>query len=508
MKRYISNISWVVILSALITSCNSFLDEEPKTFLSPDFYFESEAQINAAVNGIYTFLDDRFNSDIGPGTQNYLFMEYLHGYGDRPYSSSNTFLNQAINLNIKEDNSYVEHIWETSYKAIENCNSVIVNLKNVTPDIIRDDAKNIRWGEAYFLRAYSYFDLVRLFGDVPLKLTPTQSLAETQIALSPVADVYARIEKDLVSADSLMTNGSWNSVEGRVSKGAVKALLVKVYLTMAGSPLQKGNAYYQKAYDMAKSIVASGKFYLFTDYAAMRDAANENSGEYILMIQREKQYAGSPVHFNLLPYPEPEPPISAAGSNGGALAPSLAFYNSYTAGDKRVEEKGFYYTKHETLDDPNVVVEFSRPYIYKFWDDAAAESGMSGKNYPLLTYSDVLLELAEAKAQLDGGSTNDADAINAYYQVRSRALPDEVKPTILMTDDVLKERFWEICFEGQTWYDMIRTRKAFNVTTRNMVSIVGYNAPSHPEGHPFEEEDLLFPYPLREKRLNPNLVRN
>jgi hypothetical protein len=508
MKRYLLNISRVLSLLIVCASCDAFLEEEPKTFLSPDFYFQSEAQVNAAVNGLYTFLDDGFASDIGPGTQRYLFLEYLPGYGDRPYSSSSTFLNQAINLNVKEDNSYVERIWETNYRTIENCNSILEGLQNLAPGLMSESAKNVRWGEVYFFRAYSYFNLVRFFGELPLKLSSTKSLSDTQITLSSVDQVYTRIEKDLHSADSLMVNHTWTSVEGRIAKGAVKAMLAKVYLTMAGYPLQKGTTYYQKAFDQAAAVVASAQFYLFDNYAAMRNPANENSGEYIWMIQCERQYAGSPVHFNLLPYPEPAQPISSAGANGGALAPAPAFYNSYTAGDKRIEEKGFYYTKHETLADPNAVVELGRPYIYKFWDEAAAESGMSGRNYPLLTYADVLLTLAEARAQIDGGTTNNADAINAWFKIRNRANPDETKPALLSADDVLKERFWEICFEGQTWFDMIRTRKALNVTTRNIVNLLGYNAPSHPEGHPFEEDDLLFPYPLREKRLNPNLVRN
>ncbi len=508
MKRYIINLSWVIALTVFITSCNAFLEEEPKTFLSPDFYFQSEAQINAAVNGVYIFLGDPFNGDIGPGTQNYLFLEYLPGYGDRPYTSSSQALNQAVNLNVKEDNSYVEKIWQSNYQTIENCNSIIESLPDVTPEIMSDQAKNPRWGEVYFLRAYSYFNLVRCFGEVPLKLSSTKNLSDTQIALSSISDVYSRIEKDLLSADSLMVNGAWTSVEGRVSKGAVKSLLTKVYLTMAGYPLQKGATYYQKAYEEAKTIVASGKFYLFDGYAALRDVANENAGENIWMVQRQKQYAGSPVHSNLLPYPEPEKPISAAGSYGGALAPAQAFYDSYTHGDKRIEEKGYYYTKHESLDDPNLIEELGRPYIYKYWDNDAAKTGTSGKNYSLLRYADVLLMLAEAKTQIDGGSTNDIDAINAYFKVRTRAMPDESKPGLISTEDVLKERFWEICFEGQTWFDMVRTRKALNVTTRNIVNMIGYNAPSHPEGHPFTEEDFLFPYPLREQRLNPNLVKN
>lgn len=498
------------MLSLMIAqlSCSSFLEEEPKTFLSPDFYFMTEDQVNAAVNGIYSFLDDGFfTQSIGPCTHLYLFMEYLPGYGERTIGS-NTDLDEAMNLDVKEDNFYIERIWEINYKTIENCNSVIEGIQRVTSEIMDEGAKNIRLGEVHFLRAYSYFNLVRLFGEVPLKLSSTKDMSNVEIELSPIGDVYLQIEKDLLVADSLMVNNAWTSGEGRVAKGAVKALLTKVYLTMAGYPLQKGKEYYQKAYDQAKLIVNSGSFYLFDSYAALRDVANENTGEYILMIQREKQYAGSSVHFNLLPYPKPEISISTLDENGGGLVPSLPFYHSYNQGDKRVEEKGFYYTKHESLADPNVIVELDRPWIYKFWDDDAAKSGKSGRNYPLITYNDVLLMLAESKTQIDGGSTNDIDAINAYYKVRKRAFPEEAKPIVITIDDVLKERFWEICFEGQTWYDMIRTRKAFEVSTRSIVDMIGYNAPAHPEGRIFEEEDLLFPYPLREKRLNPNLIRN
>lgn len=508
MKKYILNISWLLTMVVIYTSCESFLEEEPKTFLSPDSYFQSEAQVKAAVNGVYTFLDDRFSGDIGPGTQTYLLLEYMHGYGDKAASTGNIDFNQAITLSIAEDNLYVEKMWETAYKAIENCNSIMEGMESVTTEIMNVEAKNKLMGEVYFLRAYNYFNLVRLFGDLPLKLSSTKDLSNTQIELSTVEEVYTQIEKDLLTADSLMANSPWTSVEGRVSKGAVKALLSKVYLTMAGYPLQKGVEYYEKAYNQARAVVESEQFYLFEDYAALRDVANENIGEYIWMIQRHGQHAGSPVHVNMLPYPQPDPPISANGSFGGALAPAVSFYESYTDGDLRIEEKAYYYTEHETLNNPDQIVALGRPYIYKFWDQAAAESGQSGRNYSLIRFADVLLVLAEAGAQRDGGSTSDPLAIDAYYAVRSRALPDEVKPTAIATDDVLKERFWELAFEGKTWFTMLRTRKAFNTITGNMVNMIGFIAPSHPEGIAFEEENLLFPYPLREKRLNPNLKRD
>ena len=142
---------------------------------------------------------------------------------------------------------------------------------------------------------------------------------------------------------------------------------------------------------------------------------------------------GSPVHNDMLPYPEPSKAISQNGAYGGALAPAQAFYESYPAGDLRTAEKGYYYTEHEAQDGSGVV-ELGAPFIYKYWDASAAETGKSGMNYALLRYADVLLMMAEAKAQADGGSTTDTDAVEAYYMVRHRALPDEEKPFLLLPD--------------------------------------------------------------------------
>jgi hypothetical protein len=97
--------------------------------------------------------------------------------------------------------------------------------------------------------------------------------------------------------------------------------------------------------------------------------------------------------------------------------------------------------------------------------------------------------------------------VDAYWAVRSRALPNATKPASITVDQVLKERILELCFEDLTWYDMIRTRKALNTTTGEMANMIGLRTPGHNEGSMFGTEDLLFPYPIREVRLNPNLVR-
>lgn len=507
MKKHILKIGRLLMATALVTtvSCNSFLEEEPKTFLSPKFYFKSAPQVEAAVNGLYTFVGDIFNGDIEIGTQTYIFMDYLPGYGARPLASGSIDIQQAMTLTVAENNTRIEKIWETSYKAIENCNGVIAGIETMDGSILEASQRAKCLGQAHFFRAFHYFNLVRLYGPVPLHTTVTVDLSNTQLPLTSIEGIYAQIEADMIQAETLMKDLPMSATGGKVTLGTVKSMLAKIYLTMAGHPLKKGTEYYQKAYNTAKEVYASKKFSLCATYKELRESANSNVGEYIWTAQREQDESGSPVHTNMLPYPAPTPEISKNSAFGGALAPAQAFYGSYNPEDKRIENQAFFYTEIKALDGTDVTL--SSPFIFKFWDADCATSGKSGVNYPLLRYADVLLMMAEAKAQADGGVTSDPDAVEAYYQVVNRARPDEVKPSQVEVNDVLKERFWELCFESQTWYDMLRTRKALNVTTRQIVDLVGYQAPGHISGHPFKESDLLFPYPLRERRLNPNLVR-
>ena len=503
MKKIYIKFSWLIAIVLTLTSCESFLEENPKTFLNPDSYYQNENQVIAAVNGVYTFLDDIMDSDIEPGSQSFIFMEFLHGYGERKRGSGTQDLSQANSLLIADNNGYVQRFWETGYRAIENCNSIIEGIEAMVEGTINESNKNQYLGEAYFLRGYFYFNLVRLYGPVPLKLNSTKDLSDTEIQLSSIEDVYNQIDADMTKAGELMEGLEWTNISGRVTKGTVKSMHAKVLLSMAGYPLGKGVEYYTKAYNMAKQVYNSNAYRLFDNYAQLRTV--ENSGEIIWSVQREADNAGNPLHSALLAYPAPVKAVSASAAYGGAITTTQLFLDTYPENDQRAEEGVFYYTQHEALDNSGIV-DLGGVYIYKYWDSNAAVTGKSGANFTLLRYADVLLLMAEAKAQADGGTTTDADAVNAYYAVRKRALPDEAKPASITTDMVLKERFWELAFENQTWFDMIRTRKALHVVTGQMVNLIGYQTPSHIA--PFTEASLLLPYPIREKRLNPNLVRN
>lgn len=488
----------LLLLMAALASCSNFLEEEPSGSLSLAHYYKTPEQVYAAVNGTYEGLAIPFVENIGVAVSPVYSLEYITGYSRRPRPSGFED-DQFLRLDrLDAANSRLQGWWNATYYPVENCNSVIEHVSVTT--LVDEVTKQRYLGQAYFLRAWYYFQAVRLFGDVPLKLTTTKDLNDVRIRRSPKEKVYEQIVKDLLTAESCGL--PWTDPDGHVSLGAVKSLLAKVYITMAGYPLQKGLPYYQKAYDKAREVIDSHQFSLFGQYSDLRNPVLQNTREHIFMMQRHPTVAVSNIHGAYLPYPAQ--PVSIQPAYGGAMAPAQAFYDAYADNDGRKQEQAFFYTRYPRYDNPAEMVFFPSPYIFKFWDDEAERTGRSGANFPLIRYADVLLLCAEAKSHIDGGITSDAAAIDAYYAVRHRAFPAEAKPVALTTDDILKERYWELCFEFQTWYDMLRTRRAFDVESGRMTSLVGYKAPNHLRA--FEESDLQFPLPLAEVQKNPDLA--
>jgi len=513
MKKFIFPL--IILYAFIFTACSDFLKEDPKSFISPANYYKTESQITAAVNGPYGYLNTIIDqSGIGTNLGAHLCINYLAGDCLRPEGNGKTS-QEFFNLSITDENSYVDSFWSGMWTGINNCNSVIENLENLSSEVdIKESLLNQYKGEMLCLRAYYYFQLVQLWGPVPLKTTATSDLSDTSVKPAEVSEIYNQIVSDLTTAETCMSGLEWTNNSGRITKGAVKSLLAKVYLTMAGYPAKMGDQYYSKAYEKAVEVYKSNAYSLFDNYADMRDAANKNTKEFIISVQKKVADANSPVHDQMLPYPRC-PEISKQGnSKGGGLAPLAVFTNSFAKGDLRnVDDgiNGFFYTHHRNMDDtedvyPTKIYDEQGPWILKFWDADGASTGESGANYSLLRYADLLLVLAESKVMADGGTTTDATALAAYNLVRSRALPDANKATSLTFDTVYKERFWELCFEAQTWFDLIRTRKAFDFSNGTIVNLIGYKAPGH-NNYAYTEDCLLWPYPLHDTRLNPNLKR-
>lgn len=498
MKNNIFNFILLLFVALILTACENFLEERPKGFLTTKDYYKNKAQTQAAVNGLYDGLDEYFVSAFGVAESPAWALEYITGYCTRPNTGNNNdfeFLNLS-GIDIK--NGYVERFWkEAGYFPIENCNSVIKIIP--TLDFLNQEEKDNFMGQAYFLRAHYYFLLVRLFGDIPIKLEPTTNLDNIKIPKSKIEDVYNQIIKDLKAAEDC--NLKWADHTGRVNMGAIKSLMAKVYLTMAGFPLSGGSEYYDKAAEKAKEVIDSKTFSLYKNFGDLRKKTNENYDEHIFMFQKMEEKNENIIHFNFLPNQQRISIVT--GNVGGAMKPKLSFYNSYNPADKRIQEQAYFYTTYPRKSGGDQSFE---PYIFKYWDAEAELSGRSGANIWNLRYADVLLMYAEAMAMLDGGSTTNQDAIDAYYEVRKRAMPSEAKPNSITFDQIYKERTWEFCFESQAYFDMQRTRKIFDLENNIIVNIIGYTTPGR--NRAFIESDLLLPIPYSETIQNELLLED
>ena len=484
MKRFIL-ISGLFV--CCLASCEDFLEEEPVGILTTSQFFKTPNQIQTAVDGAYTGLAKPFTSVfLGLPISEFLTFSALPGFSTNPFGTGPdeaSFVRLDV---IDPGNSYLNHAFNTVYVPMENINTVIANIAETT--VIDEAIKNRYLGQMYFLRAYHYYYGVKLFGEIPLKTTPTEDISNVELPKASVEEIYNQIVEDLENAET--TGLPWNDESGHASMGAVKTLLTRVYLDMAGFPLLKGTEYYQKAYEKSQEVMGSGAFTLFNEYADLRDPANENSGEHIFMVQRQSNVANSELHNAVLPPAVPSPGNIFESS----LLPTIEFYNSYAPGDRRTEDGAYFYTYA-----PGEVT------TYKYWDEAAAVTPPSGANIPLFRYADVLLMCAEAKVNVDGGTTADPVAVNAYFQVRNRAFPNEAQPASITVEDVLKERIWELSFEYLiTWFDLQRTRKTLDVESGEIVDLIGHKATTHLR--PFEESDLYLPLPTEQVNLNPRLA--
>lgn len=490
MKKIVYIMIGMAVL-LLSSSCTKFLTESPKTFLTPENYYVSEAQMQDAVNGIYPpVISAWMDGLVAPNHTTFIMLETLTGYHARNHAYDSRMLGYTLPLS--DENGLLDNNWNGMYTVISRANYAIEGIEASKANV-SEDVRGRLLGEAHFLRAYAYFFLVQLYGPLPLQLKPVSGKSDIITELSTIGEVYTQILKDLVEAEKLLT--VWNPGDGHVGLGAVKALLAKVHLAMAGYPLQE-TSHYADAAAKAKEVVASGAFSLYKDVHDIANHAKHNKEEAIYTTQYNKGNNNSGIHTIFLPYYAgwDAESISENQAFGGAIVPTRNFIDTYETGDKRAQEKGWYYNSYNGVD-------FPQPFVYKYFDADACTSANSDVQFYFLRYSDIMLVLAEACCA--GGTTNDPDAIDAYYQVRNRWCPIP-KPASISFEDVYKERVWELCFEGQNWFDMLRTHKMLNVSNKRVVDMIGFTPQAHP-GMPFTEECLLFPYPVAEKRLNANL---
>ncbi|MBX2921004.1 MAG: RagB/SusD family nutrient uptake outer membrane protein [Chitinophagaceae bacterium] len=491
------NIILFILAAVVFSSCKKWLEEAPRSVITSSQFYKSEEDARAAVDGIYSFLYPPYT---GSGRNyGYAMLELVTG-GYRTMSEGNDLVN-VVNLRQNSASPLLQQWFGSCYQGIEAANLAIANIPNVE---MNEAERNKLLGEAKFLRAYYYYTLVNIFGDVPLKLTPTANSEDGLLPKTSIKDIYeTAIVPDLkdVEASGLPATPEGT---GRASVGAAKALLAKAYLSMAGFPVNQTDKA-ALARDKALEVINSSSFSLFQTDAGLSwfDKLNnpdfDNRQEHIFSIQFGLNIVNSIVPNELYPKGVSFNRNGHVDNDMGLLIPEDSFLGSYAPNDLRRNNNGFFFN---TITVDGTTHNFAWA-MYKFFDKNLLDNApRSAKDFPVIRYADVLLTYAEAQNEADGNPN--AAAYNAVNAIRSRAGLANVSGLSQadFREEVWKQRYWELCAEDKVWFDIVRTHKIFDAVNGNMVNAVGFTLPS---GATFKEENLKFPIPLAEVQINPLL---
>lgn len=454
MKKILIIITHSLLLLSILTGCKKSLIEKPKTFVSPNAFFSTPASYDLGVVGIYSTLPATF------GNNGWLTRE---SFSDIIGQVSGAY-EQALPVWQNNHQPFFYNVrdqWTNHYAIVKNANFMLEKLDAAT--VLSATQKNALEGEAHFLRAYAYFQLVQLYGDVPLSTSVLKDLSNVQIARSPQADVYKLIVDDLTFAEANLPDNA--PTVGRVYKLVATALLAKVYLTMAGNPLNQ-TKYYTNARDKALAVINSGKFALMNDYSKVFHNTTYTT-ESIWEQTYQPGIGGNPLMGN----------SATAPGYVYILTPAPWFINSFAKGDQRQ----VWGIQQNYVAPSGVLAPFFTKFVNLAWIDngtIAANAGKLEYTVPILRLAEMYLIVAEAENEVNGP----ANAYQYINKIRWRARVDKTDPTDVpdlsgLSKDqfrsaVLMERKWELCLEGSTWYDLKRTNTLSNIQTIRPTTLV------------------------------------
>nr|WP_121269189.1 RagB/SusD family nutrient uptake outer membrane protein [Pedobacter schmidteae] len=407
-----------LILLIGFSSCKKFLDTKPTT-AAPEYYYSTESEMNTALTGVY----DVMGSENVYG--NSIFTR-ITAATDESYYQRNTQSTGMQVLNFDASDTDVRLLWKSLYEGIERANLILANIKKPAMD---ETKRNAIEGEALFLRAYYHFVLASNWGDVPLIIKPTSSITNTDVARTPVKEVYNQIIADMTRAEGLVKSITEIGFGGRVSKSAVQGILARVNLYMAGYPVNDVTRY-AEALKWAKKVVASVGLHslnndykqIFINYAQDKYDTKESIWEVEFWgnrIGNAYTEAGRVGNTNgILCSNEKE------GYSYGFIAATPTLFKLYETGDLRRDWAiaPFKYVGATTARTNWTTAEIYQRNAGKFrreYELLEKQKNYTPENFPLLRYADVLLMLAEADNEVNGAPS--AEAIDAVNQVRKRA---------------------------------------------------------------------------------------
>lgn len=435
----------LVLILLVLNSCEDDLNIKSNDVLTELDFLNNPDNAIQLVNGVYNKqLDYDMYSFSWIGMTSITSDDADKG---STLSDTGTDKNKMDNLTFVATDISFKDVWNARYDAIYRANNALFYLEQLS---INETLKNRLIGEVKFLRALSYFDLVRCFGGVPLvtskiNINDTETINNVVFVRKSKSETYLQIETDLIDAiNRLPLKAQYvGSDLGRASKGAAQALLAKAYLYQEK---------WQLTFDMSSNIMSSGQYSLLTNYADVWREVGENKSESIYEVQ-------ATLTKGIVGYTDVQGPRGTPDLGWGFNTPSIQLVNSYQSGDLR--KNATILSVPSTLWDGFIApTTWNNPrYNYKAYQSSIAEpwngnKGETAKNLRILKYSDLLLIHAEAAFKL-GNTSNALIQINT---IRNRA--GLASLTSLTIDQLYNERRWEMAMEHERWFDIIRTGKA------------------------------------------------
>lgn len=445
----------LLILLNVIGCKDDFIVLEPPNFLASSSFYKSKSDFDQGVMGVYGSLQNFYN-DYG-----YLIGDLASDDAIPQFNNENRgspeWYDEIDEFVIPSTNPIVSSTWDDSYKGISQANIVLEKL--IGKDFLSADEIKQYEGELQFIRAIFYFNLVRLYGDVPLILKPVESADETlHLSRNPKADVYNAIIADLTQAIEKLPIEYATADKGRATKGAAQGLLGRVYLFLGQREM---------ALQQFRAVMNSGKYDLLGDYSRVFNPSYKNNVESIFDIQYMTGglYEGSTFCYRLAPLNSQI--VLTFNQGGGSTAnmmPTNEFMGEIEPGDLRTNVLFKKYWINASGDTMKV------PWIVKYYYPGPVSSNDSPANWPFLRYADVLLSVAEILNE--NGYVAGGEAFTLLNRIRTRAglpakTPAELKNQEEFRVAVAKERKVELAFEGHRWWDLIRTGKVISRMTEH-----------------------------------------
>lgn len=447
----------IIALILLSCSCSDFYEEDLSSLVTlENDNFNNEVGLMNALSGAYKPLASTWAMGLSEAKLKALLM----GSDDLTTfrASSNMRFREIDQFVCYPDNDYLSSVWKGLYKSIQGSNNIISNYRRTKgdPDVINQIA-----GEAYFLRGYCYFWIVRLWDEAPLVLD-IYDACNLPVGYSTNKEIYTQIISDLKEAELLL--GDMKPQPGRAGKGTAKAILAEVYLQMAGWPLNE-TSYYRLAAGKAKEVIDNEEAYglgLMDDFAKLWTNASQNfdgNKEEVFALN----FSGSGNNCNAV-YGLSSMPMEEGGWCD--YFPELTFFNDFPTGYRKNVtfltqlKNGLPWQKFNT----------QHPHYKKFRGSGTTYINLI--SLPLERMAEVYINYAEAQVMATG-NTADAGALEAINKIvrRGAGLPFNspapgIDWTVATQDKIVQEKAWEFAGEYSRWFDLVRLQKLEEAVAR------------------------------------------